>query len=104
MMNNTNRLCVCGCGGTVGMGKRFIAYHHLRKNPIVGRIFHYFGYPLTYMSEHLRADTKGYVREHMLIMEKSLGRPILKSEAIHHIDGDVTNNFLLAILCFSSLT
>lgn len=34
----------------------------------------------------------GSVREHILVMERHIERPIKKGEAIHHIDGDKTNN------------
>lgn len=33
-----------------------------------------------------------YVREHRWIMEKHLGRKLKRTEAIHHKDGDRTNN------------
>lgn len=101
-MNDFNQLCGCGCGGVPTPGKRFIRWHGRRKNPVVGRTFHQLGYPLTYMPGHPRADSKGYVREHILVMEKSLGRPILKSEAIHHIDGDVTNYSIYNLILFQS--
>lgn len=50
------------------------------------------GYRLIYMPEHPRAKTNGYVMEHVLIMEKILGRPLTDQEVVHHIDGDKTNN------------
>lgn len=34
----------------------------------------------------------GYVLEHRYTMAKYLGRPLLKSETVHHIDGDKLNN------------
>ncbi len=33
-----------------------------------------------------------YVMEHRLVMARKLGRPLLRSETIHHIDGDRLNN------------
>ncbi|HHS84302.1 MAG TPA: hypothetical protein ENK38_05155 [Gammaproteobacteria bacterium] len=48
-------------------------------------------------------DNKGYSRigfggksflEHRLVIEKSLGRKLLSTEIIHHIDGDKLNNSL----------
>ncbi len=36
----------------------------------------------------------GTVREHRLVMARHLGRPLLKSETVHHIDGDRQNNAL----------
>ena len=41
---------------------------------------------------HPRANKHGYVREHLVVMEKKIGRPVLKTESVHHIDGDKTNN------------
>jgi transposase len=37
-------------------------------------------------------DKRGYVLEHRLIMARKLGRPLLRSETVHHIDGDQLNN------------
>lgn len=41
---------------------------------------------------HLRAKKDGYVAEHMLVIEKKIGRPLKEGEVIHHIDGNKTNN------------
>jgi len=39
-------------------------------------------------------DYCGSIREHTLVIEKHLGRPMEKGEVVHHIDGDKTNNKL----------
>lgn len=36
----------------------------------------------------------GYVQQHRLVMARALCRPLHKSETVHHIDGDRTNNRL----------
>ncbi len=38
------------------------------------------------------ADTKGYIREHRLVMAEKLGRLLLSKEIVHHIDGNKSNN------------
>lgn len=52
-----------------------------------------FGYVLIRKPDHSRAHKyTGYVYEHILAAEKKLGRPILDSERVHHIDGNPRNN------------
>lgn len=42
---------------------------------------------------HPRANpVNGYVREHILVMEERLGRPLRPGEVVHHVDGDTANN------------
>lgn len=49
-------------------------------------------YIYQYVPTHPDADSKGYVALHRLVAEKMLGRRLLNSEVIHHLDGDVQNN------------
>lgn len=49
------------------------------------------GYIRIYSPDHPNAS-RGYVPEHRLVMEKVLGRFLLKTEFVHHIDCDKQNN------------
>ena len=40
------------------------------------------------------AQRNGYVMEHRLVMARSLGRPLLPDETIHHLNGDRKDNKL----------
>lgn len=50
------------------------------------------GYVYVFKPEHARANRKGYVAQHVLIAEATLGRELLRGEVVHHIDGDKSNN------------
>lgn len=43
--------------------------------------------PMVSMRNH-----QGYVLEHRLAMARKLGRPLLRTETVHHIDGNKSNN------------
>lgn len=50
------------------------------------------GYKMLRAPEHPAADSKGYVREHVLVAERCLGRFLYAHEVVHHKDGDKQNN------------
>lgn len=44
------------------------------------------GYILIWKPEHINCNNKGYVFEHRLIMEEHIGRTLLPTEVVHHIN------------------
>ena len=50
------------------------------------------GYRLILCKEHPKANYGGYVREHILIAEKHIGRFLKDFERVHHINGDRLDN------------
>lgn len=59
-----------------------------------GRILDKDGYIKTYDPSHPWPRRGGYVREHDRIMELAIGRRILPSEVVHHIDENKLNNVI----------
>ena len=45
------------------------------------------GYRLVKKKEHPRANSRGYVMEHILTVEEKLGRSLTLDEAVHHLNG-----------------
>lgn len=50
------------------------------------------GYRMLQRPTHPNRDSKGYVREHRIVMEEFLGRLLDDGEVVHHINGDKLDN------------
>jgi hypothetical protein len=66
-----------------------------------GRTIDKDGYVCIYSPNHPFARGK-YVREHRLVMEKHIGRYLLPSERVHHINGIKTDNRLCNLKLLTS--
>ena len=106
-----NEFCECGCREIVSPDsrnrpRRFINGHNARGKCSGhwrgGRIITNYGYVRVLRHGHPRADSKGYVFEHILVLEKALKRPILLHESTHHIDQDRANNATGNLMLFAS--
>ena len=69
-----------------------------------GFYINHSGYKLILMPEHHRADCKGYVYEHFVVMEKKIGRLLIAGENVHHINKNKSDNRQENLQLFSSLT
>jgi hypothetical protein len=60
------------------------------------------GYVKIWQPHHPCADSKGYVTEHRLVMEKKVGRFLLRTESVHHINGIKGDNRIENLILFKS--
>lgn len=61
----------------------------------IGRRFTTQGYVVITSPEianHPNAQATGVIMEHILVMSRHLGRPLLKGEEVHHKNGDKSDN------------
>lgn len=59
------------------------------------------GYLLELCPNHPHADNNGYVPQHRLRMEAHLGRPLLPTEVVHHINDIRDDNRIENLMLFS---
>ncbi len=84
----TRKLCLLCSNKTRYKAKEFKQRGKLSSNFKGGRKINSKGYILVYVEPdsffYLMADTKGYVREHRLVMAKHIGRNLHLWEIVHH--------------------
>lgn len=107
------KLCECGCGHptkiaeksdrrfgwVAGEPRRFLAGHHRNQargtecaNWNGGQMMNDEGYRLLLRHGHPRANNNGYVREHILVAERALGKHLPDGAEIHHVNRDRADN------------
>jgi len=74
------------------MGKRGAQALDRNPNWKGGRTTTEHGYVLVKRPDHPRADSRGYVYEHILVAEQMIGRPLNPGEEVHHDDLHRSNN------------
>lgn len=81
-----------------------MGYHQAENNPNWkgGNRIQGGGYRKVWCKGHHRADANNLVYEHILIMEKHLGRQIMMPEVIHHINGNKQDNRLENLQLFNA--
>ncbi len=103
-------ICACGCGRQTNKHqstiRRFVRGHNLRgKNHHAwsgGRYISGAGYVRVQIEQHPRRSSAGYIFEHILVVEKALGRYLPKGAVIHHANGRrAQNNNKNIVLCES---
>lgn len=71
-------------------GARYGAANNLWKG---GRSISSNGYVLIRVgTDHHLGDVRGYAYEHRIVAEEKLGRRLTRSDQVHHINGDKTDN------------
>ena len=66
--------------------------HAKKRLPDGSRLSDGHGYIWVKAPDHPSANSVGYVHEHRLIAEKSLGRRLKKGEVVHHFNGRKDDN------------
>jgi len=104
--------CACGCGTIIdsvdesGHSKRFVHGHNgtgrLHYDYKGGKYINDSGYVMVLRPKHSRATSNGYVREHILVMEAYLQRPLKLNETVHHINGNRQDNRIENLQRFNS--
>lgn len=97
-LSSVQRMCARMGLKTQSRGARRGARHRCWKGGrvLVGRYWY------IYAPDHPNATKAGYVAEHRLVIEQTLGRFLRRTEVVHHRDGDPQNNAPQNLEAFST--
>lgn len=104
-MNQEHHVCACGCGLQPKESNRYIhghnAAHIKRSNYPKGKDSPAWkggahqnddGYHMIRVMDNARTNANKYMREHLLIAERALGRPLDRTMQVHHVNEDKSDN------------
>lgn len=77
------------------LGRNNPQYGKIRNRKIVRQ-----GYIYLYKPEHPNCSKQGYIAEHRIVVEKILGRYLIKTEVVHHINGNKQDNCIENLIIF----
>ena len=122
---NVLSYCHCGCNETLFLKdstnrirSHILGHHRRNKKATLGEYDNrsgnksikwqggirktWNGYIIEIRKGHPRSDRDGYVRQHILVMEKHLNRFLEGYEVVHHKDGNRQNNKIENLELFNS--
>lgn len=92
--NEVSYTTIITCLKEAGIEVRAAGFQKREQNPAWngGITLDERGYVLIKSNNHPRRNNNGYVREHIVVAEQKINRPLKKGETVHHINGDVKDN------------
>jgi len=97
-ISNIARFCSAVC---YGLHRRTLANKDFPQEGLKARISRY-GYKILYHPDHPNSYSDGYILEHRLIANDMVGGGLLKTDQVHHINGDKLDNAINNLMVMSA--